>query len=351
MRFHFVRRLISTCATLVLLAACGRSATDAPTAHRAFYFWRTTFALTPVEQEAVRALHVERIYLRMFDVAWSENDKTTVPLGPVTLGAGATMPADVEIVPVVYLETDVFKHVTTAQLPMLARKVWADVQGRAGALGFRPHELQVDCDWTETTREGFFGLVRELKVASALPLSSTIRLHQVKYRERTGVPPVDRGTLMFYNMGKFSADPDARMIFDADSAAKYLARIDEYPIALDVALPIWSWTVHLRDDLVVGLMQSTDPAELPALDFLAADGPERFVATRSAFLHGTFLREGDVLKIEVTGPAETAAAADMLAPHLRGDGTARTITLFDLSERNLTRHGTDQLDRLFRSLR
>jgi hypothetical protein len=165
------------------------------------------------------------------------------------------------------------------------------------------------------------------------------------------VPPVERGTLMFYNMGKFSADLDARMIFDADSAAKYLARIDDYPLPLDVALPIWSWTVHLRDDMVVGLMQSTDPAELPALDFLAADGPERFVATRSAFLHGTFLREGDVLKVEVTGPAETSAAEAMLAPHLRGDGAARTITLFDLSERNLTRHGTDQLDRVFRSLR
>lgn len=332
-------------------AACGQSAAEAPPAHRAFYFWRTTFALTVSEQEAVRALHVERIYVRMFDLAWSEADQTTVPLGPVTLGADAKLPAGVEIVPVVYLKAEVFKHVTAASLPMLARTLWADVQRRAVALGFRPRELQLDCDWTESTRDGFFGLVGELKTATGLPLSSTIRLHQVKYRERTGVPPVDRGTLMFYNMGKFSTDPEERMIFDAGSAAKYLARIDDYPLPLDVALPIWSWTVHLRDDLVVGLMQSTDPAELPALDFLVRDGADRFVATRSAFLHGTFLREGDVLKVEVTGPAETSAAAGMLAPHLRGDNTARTVTLFDLSERNLTRHGTDELDRVFRSLR
>ncbi|MEO7091758.1 MAG: hypothetical protein ABI175_00820 [Polyangiales bacterium] len=348
MRFHLVIRLLLLVA---MVAACGRSAAEAPPSHRAFYFWRTTFALTPAEQEAVSALHVERIYVRMFDVAWSEDEKTTVPLGPVALGAGAKVPAGIEIVPVVYLKADVFKHLTKAQLPMLARKLWADVQGRALALGFRPRELQLDCDWTESTREGFFGLLRELKIAAALPLSSTIRLHQVKYRERTGVPPVERGTLMFYNMGKFSPDPEQRMIFDAASAEKYLARIDEYPLPLDVALPIWSWTVHLRDDMVVGLMQSTDPGELPALDFLVADGADRFVATRSAFLHGTFLREGDVLKVEVTGPAETSAAAAMLAPHLRGGGAARTVTLFDLSERNLTRHGTDQLDNVFRSLR
>lgn len=337
-------------ALVAACSACGRTP-DAPPAHRAFYFWRTTFALTAAEQEAVRALHVEKIYLRVFDLAWSEDEKSTVPLGPVSLGADAKLPVGVEIVPVVYIKSDVFKHAAKAQLPMLARKAWADVQGRAVALGFRPRELQLDCDWTDSTRDGFFGFVRELATASALPLSSTIRLHQVKYRERTGVPPVERGTLMFYNMGKFSADPDARMIFDADSAAKYLARLDEYPLPLDVALPIWSWTVHLRDGVVVGLMQSTDPAELPALDFLTPSGADQFVATRSAYLHGTFVREGDVLKVEVTGPAETAAAAAMLAPHLRGDGAARTVTLFDLSERNLTRHGTDQLDNVFRSLR
>ncbi|CAN5884033.1 hypothetical protein BH11MYX3_BH11MYX3_10120 [soil metagenome] len=331
------------------LASCGSNpGADAPPAHRAFYFWRTTFALTPVEQQAVADLHVDRIYLRVFDLAWNDSDKTVEPVGPVTLGAGDTVPAGVEVVPVVYIKTEVFKHVGRAQLPMLARKLWADVQSRAIAIGFRPRELQLDCDWTDSTRDGFFGLLTELKTAAAVPLTSTIRLHQVKYRERTGVPPVERGTLMFYNMGTFSADPEARMIFDADTAAKYLSRVDDYPLPLDVALPIWSWTVHVRDELVVGLMQSTDPAELPGLDFLTADGGDRFVATRSAFLHGTFLREGDVLKIEVTGPAEALAAARMIARHL---SSPQTVTLFDLSERNLTRHGTDQLDSVFRTIR
>ena len=346
-----MNRPLAAALVLGLLLGCGgRSAQDGPPARRAFYYWRTTFALTPAEQAAVSALHVDRIYLRVFDLAWSETERTITPLGPVVSGAGAAVPGGVEIVPVVYIKNDVLKHVTTAGLPMLARKIWADVQTRAGVVGFRARELQLDCDWTDSTRDAFFGLTRELAVASAVPLSSTIRLHQVKYRERTGVPPVGRGTLMFYNMGRFSADPDARMIFDAESAAKYLERIDDYPLPLDVALPIWSWTVHTRDDLVIDLLQSTDPAELPKLDFLAADGPDRFVATRSAFLHGSMIREGDVLKIEVTGPAETQAAAAMLAPHLSGDGV-RTITLFDLSERNLTRHGTDQLETTFRALR
>lgn len=344
-----IRTTLAVALLVGLLASCGgRREATAPPARRAFYFWRTTFALTPAEQQAIAALHVERIYLRVFDLGWA--DERVATLGPVT---GTKPPEGVEIVPVVYIKAEVFKHLGAAQLPALARETWSHVQDRAAAIGFAVHELQLDCDWTDSTREGFFGFVRALKIAAGVPMSSTIRLHQVKYRERTGVPPVERGTLMFYNMGKFSADPDARMIFDAASAAKYLARVDDYPLPLDLALPIWSWAVHTRDEVVVGLMQSTDPAELPALDFLRADGPDRFVATRDAFLHGEMLREGDVLKIEVTGPAETQGAAAMIAPHLAPTppGTPRTLTLFDLSERNLTRHGTDQLEAVFRAVR
>jgi len=218
------------------------------------------------------------------------------------------------------------------------------VQARADALGFTPRELQVDCDWTDTTKGAYFELLRQLK--GPVALSATIRLHQIKYRERTGVPPVERGMLMFYNMGKFSADPEARAIFDVDAAQRYLARIADYPLPLDAALPIWSWTLQLRDDRVVDLLQSTDPDELATLDFLRPLAPDRYVATRNAFLHGVLLREGDQLKGETGDPL---AAASMLAGHL--PRTTRSVTLFDLSERNLQRHGIAQLAQVFDAVR
>ena len=43
----------------------------------------------------------------------------------------------------------------------------------------------------------------------------------------------------------------------------------------DGALPIWSWVIHLRDDAVEGLMQSTDPTELTGVEFLRPAGPDR----------------------------------------------------------------------------
>jgi len=337
-------------------AGCGSqpAAPDGPPAGRAFYYWRTTFALTPVEVRALAELHVDRLYLRMFDVAWDDALNAPSVLGAVALTPGARVPAGVEVVPVVFLRDAVFRHLGTDGSAALARRTWEQVKARTAALGAAPRELQVDCDWTDSSRDSYFEFVRALRAESHLALSATIRLHQVKYRERTGIPPIDRGMLMFYNMGQIAADPAARAIFDPARAQKYLARVRDYPLPLDVALPIWSWTVHLRDDRVEGLLQSTDPDELAALPFLRRTASDHYVATRTAFLHGTLLREGDVLKVEVTGPDQALAAAAMIAPRLArtpAGGPARTLSLFELSERNLTRHGHDHLEQLFRAVR
>ena len=322
-----------------------------PPAHRAFYFWRTTFRLSPQERLALAELHTERLYTRVFDVAWT----TDAPqfLGKLSSADGSGVPAGVEIVPVVYLKNEVFSHATGDRAAALAKEVWAEVTARITALpAAAPRELQLDCDWTDTTKDAYFAFLRGLRTAApGVALSATIRLHQIKYRERTGVPPIDRGMLMFYNMGKFSPDPDARSIFDPDAAARYVARVHEYPLPLDVALPIWSWVVQVRDDRVIDLLQSTDPDELANVDFLDRSAPDRYVATRGAFLHGVLLREGDVLKVEVTGPTESTAAARMIQSYLAPSATSRTVSLFDLSERNLNRHGIQNLDRVYRSVR
>jgi hypothetical protein len=348
-------------------AACSTPArsADGPPPQRAFYYWRTTFRLSPAEQRAIAELGVTRLYVRAFDVEWSAAEATPSMIGKLVpdagadagANAGARPPAGVEVVPVVFLREEVLRR-TSAQssraIPGLARELWAEVRRRMALLEVTPRELQLDCDWTDTTRDAFFELVARVRDEAKLPLGATIRLHQIKYRERTGVPPVERGMLMFYNMGRFSADPEARAIFDPASAARYLARVPDYPLPLDVALPIWSWTVHLRDDRVVGLLQSTDPDELAALPFLARATPDRYLVTRSAFLHGTLLREGDALKIEVTGPAEALAAAAQIAPYLASTATpvgGRTVSLFDLSERNLARHAPATLDQVFRAVR
>lgn len=159
---------------------------------------------------------------------------------------------------------------------------------------------------------------------------------------------------MFYNVAPITTSGEVPAIFDAASAARYTARLRDYPLPLDAALPIWAWAVHARGSEVVGLLQSVDPPELEAIAWLRPLGAGRFVATRTAFLHGELLRDGDILRVEAAGTEEARTAAGMLADSLapadRSRG-GRAIALFDLSERNLRRHGDANLERLFSSVR
>lgn len=335
--------LVIACA--IVGAGCGRDRADAAPApsERAFYYWRTTLRLSDAERRALRDHRVAKLYTRLFDVEWSADRGGPEPVAKLAVEAPGDALAGIDVVPVVFIRQDVFRKLAKPAISGLARDLWAAVGERASALAKPVRELQIDCDWTERSRDMFFAFLRELRAtAGNVRLSATIRLHQVKYRERTGVPPVDRGMLMFYNMGEFSASPGQRAIFDAEAAARYTARLADYPLPLDLALPIWSWTLHVRDDVVIDLMQATDPDELPQLDFVVPIDSDRFRATRTAFLHGAVIREGDVLKVERMTPAETLAAGQLVRAHL----VPHTVSLFDLSERNLARY-VDHLDPIF----
>jgi hypothetical protein len=340
------------CVALVwLLTGCERLERRAPS--RAFYYWRSTFELTPAERRALVELQVEKLYVRAFDVAEGSGDAPTF-LGVLRPAPQQSLPPGIKLVPVVFLKNQVFISAKPGTERALAERVWNEARKVGSSLGAPAfNELQVDCDWTDSTRARFFELVRALRQVSApgTRLSATIRLHQVKFRERTGVPPVDSGMLMFYNMGRFSGDPLERSIFDAQAAEHYLARLDDYPLPLDAALPIWSWTLQLRDQEVVGLLQSTDPAELPALDFVTPQPSQGFEVTRTTFLHGSLLRQGDVLKGETLNASDLQKAGDLLANNLAPASARRTVALFDLSERNLSRHGLVTLEQAFQVVR
>lgn len=341
------------CAALVwLVMGCERLERPAPS--RAFYYWRTTFELTPSERRALAELHVDKLYVRAFDVAPGSGDTPTL-LGVVRPAPQQALPPGIEVVPVVFIKNQLFVSARPGSERTLAERVWNEASNVGKTLGGPPalKELQLDCDWTDSTQARFFGFVRALRRVSppGTHLSATIRLHQVKFRERTGVPPVDSGMLMFYNMGRFSGDPQERSIFDAQAAERYLARLGDYPLPLDAALPIWSWTLQLREQEVVGLLQSTDPADLPALDFVKPQPSPGFEVTRTTFLHGSLLRQGDVLKAETLNASDLQKASDLLAKNLAPAAGRRTVALFDLSERNLSRHGLRTLEQAFQVVR
>ena len=216
-------------------------ATKGPEPSFSFYHWKTNYAPGEAEQAMLKDLHSSRQYVRLFDVTVEEGETDLTPIATLRFSTKPELP----VVPVIFIQNarlETFLNEATA--PDLAQKITGRVDKMMRLNKLVPaKELQLDCDWTESTRSGFFALVGEVKkrLPSGWTLSVTLRLHQYRDYAKTGVPPADRVALMLYNMGNLRTFDSKNSIIDPVIAKQYLR--GTYPLPLDVALPLFEWTV------------------------------------------------------------------------------------------------------------
>ena len=58
---------------------------------------------------------------------------------------------------------------------------------------------------------------------------------------------------MYYNMGVIGAS-DENSIYDEKIAHRYIASLHNYSLPLSIALPVFSWGVHIRNHQVTNLI-------------------------------------------------------------------------------------------------
>ena len=167
-----------------------------------------------------------------------------------TITFGTSVPPNVEIVPTIFITVEALKQTADAnKLDVLAEKIvkrvtaicsWNDIENW--------NEIQLDCDWTESTRDAFYILCQEVKKrAEGKLLSSTIRLHQLTQK----APPVDYGVLMVYNTDRFDDYLTENSILNNKTVETYLNKKMEFNLPLDIALPIFQWDIVFRNDRFV----------------------------------------------------------------------------------------------------
>lgn len=329
---HVKHRLLILCILCLLclgLTGCRQKDDHVPTV--SFYYWRTTFALTEEEGAALRQNGVNHIYIRYFDVALQNGEP--FPLSPISF---STPPPDtIAITPVVYLKNEVLLT-PGLNVADLAEKVVSYIEQINTRHHMASHEIQIDCDWTLKSMDTYFKFLTLVKTHSGTALSATIRLHQVKFRERTGIPPVDRGVLMYYNMGRIAADA-SNAIYERAIATQYTERLGAYPLPLQVALPIFSWGIHIRNHTAIGLLNKTDATlfEQDTAHYRQLS-PNLFDVTKNVIIMHRYLEKGDQIKIEAVDADDLLGMAndlhDVLAqpPH--------EIIFYDLDDFNLTRY-------------
>lgn len=339
----FTFRLFLFC-SLILCTACQPQAEP----QRAFYHWKTKLSLTQAEQKNLQTLNIARLYTKFFDIDWDDTQGQLVPLAQIQIDT--TGLKNLEIVPVIFITNRSWGHVESeAQVNTLIERVLKKIDALAQPLGNKPiSELQIDCDWSNNTRHVYFTFLEALgkKLASRhCQLSTTIRLHQYKYPQRTGIPPVARGTLMLYNVGNLENWAEQNSIY-TDTAARAYAPFPRYALPLDVVLPAFSWGVLFREGEMIRLLNDLRSEDLRGDERFIQIAPQRFRVQKSTYLNGHYLYQGDLLRIETCGYPELLEAARFARRHLPADGLD-WVALYHLHPRLSKVLSNDELEEIF----
>ncbi len=295
-----------------------------------FYYWKTVFKLSNFEIKTLKENAVTKLYIRYFDISLNQENKKPFPESPVVFKNEI---GNYIIVPVVYIKNEVFLN-TETNLSDLAIKTNNYIEQINKHLGIHSPEIQIDCDWTLSSRDKYMTFINILKKESKKILSATIRLHQVKYSRQTKVPEVDYGVLMYYNMGKLAAD-NHNSIYERSIALKYLSQLKSYPLPLRIALPIYSWGVHIRDKRVVKVISKINSENFAEDTNFVSNGNSVFVKNPN-LKFGQYFKKGDQIKIENVTAHQLMEMENDLNKNFKKRPTE--IIFYDLDSINLSRY-------------
>lgn len=266
-----------------------------------FYHWKSKVRISPDEDKMLKEANVETIYMRYFDIDFIENNEYNYDdddsVYPISVLAEVDAEAKAyNIVPVIFITNKALKQ--KRNLTDLSNKIYKLVNQISEQHFNKIHKtIQVDCDWNESTRDKYFNLIKLLK-AHYPNISVTIRLHQIKYKDKTGVPPTDAGVLMLYNVGDLK-DFDQNSILESHIVEQYINTQTSYPLALDIALPLFSQTVIKNNDNKIKLINEVDRNSLNSNSSIFQQMTENTYKVKSDTLFkGFYLYEGFSLKTE-----------------------------------------------------
>ena len=292
-----------------------------------FYYWESSFHLTNFEEKFLDKLKSKKLYVKIFDITY-ENSLRFIP-------TKLDKKIKYQVVPVIYIENRVFlkiedidKFIATAVEKILLRVKNLEVK-----------EIQFDCDWSLKTKKNYFYFLKKVKKILRVPFSATIRLHQVKYHKKTGVPPIDYGVLMYYNM-EFVGDFETKnSILNNTIAKRYHYNFDTYPIKLKLALPIYSQGVLFRYEEVVEIIEGVERDEFIDRNFAQVKS-NRFKVLKSHYFKGRYIYKNDIIRFENSNFSELKEASREVAKLLKD---VDEVIFYRIEDKYLKRIGYENL--------
>ena len=313
--------------------------------NRGIYYWKNSiWYLQDEERKFLQDHQIKTMYVKYFEVYYDENMGAT-PTAKTYISLYNT--DSMNIIPVVYVRNELFKSMHDSEYATLAKNMLYLIdkysKERFAESKVLP-EIQIDCDWTISTKEKYFKLLSLLKQEAKRKLTCTLRLYPYKYDDKMGIPPVDEAVLMCYNLMNPLENKSKNSILDIDELKKYLSRKKAYPLPLTVALPTFSWMQLYQMNNFKQLIHKHYSELLPVLK----PDSEKFwyAVTRDTVVEDMYIRQGDKIKAEAITEENLSDAIELLNKELSFSNEL-TVLLYHLDANQLKPYSHEALEHVY----
>ncbi|GAB3725238.1 hypothetical protein [Flavobacterium koreense] len=353
---------------------------------KSFCYWKTDSYFGQEEDTLAKQMNLKHMYVRFFDVDWNPYAEEAQPVATVY---NIRITDGLNITPSIFITNDVLLNSSKPQLDILSERIAIRIKKiidkyqteKASALAYKIadadyerqkgnafqsrlstdsiiiaekpkfekdiQELLFDCDWTESSKDNYFYLLEKLKSKfSNYKIASTIRLWQYKYYEKAGIPPVDKGLLMCYNMTNPTEYNTKNSIGTSDELADYVTH-DKYPLELDIALPLFSWSVLFRGGEFKGVISDYQEFEKSPTIFKKADD-NKYTLQDDIQIGNFYARNGDEIKIEKISDEEIDEMIDIITEKVKISNTTK-VTFFSFDKKYINDYGVQNISKYYES--
>lgn len=316
---------------------------------RAFYYWKNDTSLNYQDVQRLNELQVKKVYVKYFEIDYNE------AMGNFPFAKNNRISYQVEgieglnIIPTVYIKNEIFKFNSEKDLDILADNIVFLIDKYNKELSQKAvtdKEIQIDCDWTASTKDKYFYLLKKIKAISKREISCTLRLYPYKYPEKMGIPPVDKVTLMCYNLIKPLSQKDKNSILDYDELKLYLDKKRTYPKHIDIALPIFFWShLYQGNQFTQVLKMNSDDLK----GFTKPLKPMWYEVIKDTIVdYSNYIRKGDKIKCEEVSPETIEKTIALIMKNVTLEKEI-TVSFFHIDNEVLNQYPNEELSDFYDS--
>lgn len=318
---------------------------------RAFYFWKNN-SIGSENIDKIKELKISKLYFKLFEVDYSDTRGNFPYCKNKPSYYEFKEFNSIEIIPTIFIKNEIFQFNDEKSLDKLADNIVflvnkyriAENYNNSKENLFYYEEIQIDCDWTKSSKEKYFYLLKKIKELSHKKISCTLRLYPYKYPDIMGVPPVDKVTLMCYNLIKPLSKQNKNSILDINELKKYLNYKKSYPLHIDIALPTFYWTQLYENNHFTRLI---DLCKNDVKNFTKTIKPLWYQVEKDTSInYDIYLKEGDQLKCEDVSADDIYKAIDIIKKNVELDKKT-TICLFDLDRNTFKQYSDEEITNFY----